>query len=76
VKREMTVETSERYFYDTDRIAELHALLRPDPDQYGDDQAYAVFAYLYDSQFHADVFESAASGGMWPISDEEYDPDA
>lgn len=43
---------------------------------YGEDEAYAVFAYLHESMFGADVFESQGTGGMWPTKDEAYDPEA
>lgn len=76
VRRLLTVELSESYVYDPERVQALYDQLQPDPDLYGDDPAYAVFAYLNDSMFGADVFESRGEGGMWPTSDEEYDPEA
>jgi hypothetical protein len=75
-QRELTVETSESYLYDPERVRALYNQLRPDPDLYGDDPAYAVFAYLDQSQFGADVFESQGRGGMWPTKDEPHDLEA
>jgi hypothetical protein len=75
-RRRMTVETSETYVYDAKRVQLLYEQLRPDPDLYGEDPACAVFAYLYESPLHGDVFEARGDYGMWPTEDEEYDPDA
>ena len=74
--RAITVETSETYVYDPVKVQALYEQLKPDPDTYGDDPAYAMFAYLDNSMFHADVFEARGDYGQWPIKDEEYDPEA
>lgn len=74
--RRLTVTMTRSYIYDAERVAALHEQLHPDPPLYGDDPAYAVFAYLDESQFGADVFEDQGDGGMWPERDEAYDPEA
>lgn len=74
--RAITVETSETYTYDPAKVKWLHEQLRPDPDQYGDEPAYALFAYLYGSALLGDVFEARGDYGMWPTKDEAYDPEA
>ena len=74
--RAITVETSETYVYDPEQIRTLYEFLKPDPDLYGDDPAYAVFAYLDNSDFHGDVFQARGDYGQWPIKDEVYDPEA
>lgn len=74
--RAITVETSETYVYDPAKVQALYEQLKPAPELYGDDPAYAVFAYLDNSMFHADVFEARGDYGQWPIKDEAYDPEA
>lgn len=74
--RRMTVVTKRSYVYDPDRVDALYAQLLPEEDMYGDDPPYALFAYLGDGQFQADVFEDQGDYGEWVEEDEAYDPEA
>jgi len=75
-RRIVTVAMSESYVYDPERVQALYEQLQPDPDLYGDEPVYAVFAYLGESAFRGDVFEAQGAWGEWIEKDEEYDPDA
>lgn len=75
-RRRAVITTSESYIYDSKRVQALYEQLKPDPDLYGDDPVYAVFAYLHDSPYGADVFDAQGDWGQWIDADEEYDPDA
>lgn len=74
--RRVTMTTTRSYIYDPERVKALHEQLQPDPDLYGDDPVYALFAYLGDGQFQADVFEDQGDFGEWAEKDEAYDPEA
>lgn len=74
-RRLLKVTTSNSYTYDPGRVQALYEQLQPDPDQYGDDPAYAVWAYLHDSLYGADVFDDQGDFDQG-YEDEEYQPDA
>lgn len=74
--RRMTVVTKRSYVYDPEQVADLYGRLLPEQDMYGDEPPYALFAYLGDGQFQADVFEDQGDFGEWAEEDEVYDPDA
>jgi len=73
--RRLRVETSNSYVYDPVRVRTLYDQLKPDPDQYGDDPAYAVWTYLNDSLYGADVFADRGDFDQG-YTDEAFDPDA
>ena len=72
----LSVSTSNGFYYDRDRVLRLYEKLKPDPNIYGDDPAYAVWLYLHGSPFGDDVFEDRGDFDQWPDSDCEVDPDA
>jgi len=73
--KKLVVTTSNSYVYDPDRVGILYRELAPDPGMYGDDPGYAVWAYLSESLFGADVFQDQCDFDQgYEISD--YDPEA
>lgn len=74
--RRLTVTTQRSFIYDPERVQELYDHFAPDPDQFGDEVAYALFAYLDGALVCGDVFDDQGDFGQWPECDEEYDPEA
>jgi hypothetical protein len=73
--RRIVVRTSNTYYYDPERVQALYEQLRPDPHQYGDDPAYAIWTYLHDSLYGSDVFEDRGDFDQWVEEDVEVGDD-
>jgi hypothetical protein len=73
--RRLTITTSNSYIYDPERVQSLYEQLQPNPQLYGDEPVYAVWAYLNESMFGSDVFADRGDFDQG-YDDAEYDPEA
>lgn len=73
--KRITLTTSHSYLFDPERVAGLHAQIKPDPDVFGDEPAAALLSYLGEGPFTEDVFYDQGDYDTgFDVTD--YDPEA